>query len=313
MRAQQQRPRIYQTWTHDSTRWEHVVPRDGDIVIATHVKCGTTWMQRIVSLLIFQSPEPHPVIKISPWVDARFIMPVEVMRKLIEGQHHRRFLKSHLPFDGLPYYDQLRYIHVARDARDACMSYFNHCSAFTPTAYEALDRAAPEMGAFPRCPGDPRVFWRRWFTEGVLPDAQDGFPDLSFFDSEVSYWRRRHTENLLLVHYNDLKADLPGEMRRVAEFLSIETPRDVWPSLVKAATFKVMKQDGKTLLGPANKFFEGGSDRFLFKGSNGRWRDVMSADDLALYEKAANRLEPGLARWLECGRLVAGDPRVIPD
>jgi len=313
MSERQGRPKIYKTWAHDSTRWEYYEPRDGDVVIATHSKCGTTWMQRIVSLLIFQSPEPIPVLEISPWIDARFIMPVEVLRDHIEAQRHRRFVKSHLPFDGLPHYEQIRYIHVGRDARDACMSFFNHCSAFTPAAYEALDQSAPELGPYPRCPEDPREFWRRWFTRGVLADARDGYPDVSFFDLEATYWRARHAENLLLVHYNDLKADLEGEMRRVAQFLSIEPPREVWPSLVQAATFEAMKRDGKTLLGRANDFFEGGADRFLFKGSNGRWRDVMTADDLALYGKAARRFTPELARWIENGRLVAGDPRAAPD
>lgn len=35
---------------------------------------------------------------------------------MIEAQTHRRFLKSHLPMDALPIYDEVRYIHVARDA-----------------------------------------------------------------------------------------------------------------------------------------------------------------------------------------------------
>ena len=118
--------RSYSTFTHDSTRWNHYAPRAGDVVIGTQAKCGTTWTQRIVSLLVFQSPAPCPVMEISPWVDARFIGPVEAMRATIEAQTHRRFLKSHLPFDGLPIYDEVRYIHVARDPRDACMSLFNH-------------------------------------------------------------------------------------------------------------------------------------------------------------------------------------------
>jgi len=313
MSAGDHQPRIYKTWVHDSTRWEHFRPRDGDVVIATQSKCGTTWMQRIASLLIFQSPEPCAVMEISPWIDSRFMMPVDAMRELIEAQCHRRFVKSHLPFDGLPYYEQIRYIHVARDARDACMSFFNHCSAFTPAAYEDLDRSAPELGPFPRCPQDPREFWRRWFTRGVLPGTHDGYPDVSFFDLETTYWHARRRDNVLLVHYNDLKADLDGEMRRIAAFLSIETPPDLWPRLVEAATFDAMKRDGKILMGRANDYFEGGSDRFLFKGSNGRWRDLMSADDLELYEKAAARLTPALRRWTEQGRLVAGDPRVAPN
>lgn len=313
MNERQERPKVYKTWATDSTRWEYYRPREGDVVIATYVKCGTTWMQRIVSLLLFQSPESLPLWELSPWIDARFLMPAEVMRDHIEGQQHRRFLKSHLPLDGLPYYEQLRYIHVGRDARDACMSFFNHCSAFTPAAYEMLDRAAPELGPYPRCPEDPREFWRRWFTQGVQADAQDGYPDISFFDLEATYWRARQTENLLLVHYNDLKADLEGEMRRIAAFLSIEPPREVWPSLVQAATFAAMKREGKTLMGQATDIFEGGSDRFFFKGSNGRWRDVMTAEDLTLYEQAATHFTPGLARWIENGRLVTGDPRTAPD
>lgn len=313
MNTQPALPKIYKTWAHDSTRWEHYRPRDGDVVIATHSKCGTTWMQQIVSLLIFQSPEPRPVLALSPWIDARFILPVDVMMTLIEEQRHRRFVKSHLPFDGLPHYDQLRYIHVARDARDACMSFFNHNSAFTPEAYAALDAAGPELGPYPRCPDDPRAFWRQWFTQGVLPGTRDGFPDLSFFDLEMTYWRARHAENLLLVHYNDLKADLEGEMRRIADFLSIETPRDLWPRLVEAATFDTMKRHGKTILAMASDFFEGGADRFFFKGSNGRWRDLMTAEDLALYEQAQSRFTPGLAAWIEHGRLLAGDPRTAAE
>lgn len=313
MEKEHQQPKTYKTWINDSTRWAYYHPRDGDIVIATYPKCGTTWMQQIVSLLVFQSPEPRPVHDLSPWIDCRFMHPVEVMQEILEGQPHRRFLKSHLPFDGLPQYDQVRYLHVARDGRDACMSFFNHWTALTPFAYEALDRGAKELGPIPRAPEDPRAFWRNWLTKGVMPGATDGFPDLSFFDLEATYWQARRANNLLLVHYNDLKADLDGEMRRIAEFLAIAQPREIWPSLVEAATFEAMKRNGNVILAGAEKLFEGGSDRFLFKGTNGRWRDVMTADDLALYDQAAKRLTPGLARWLQSGRLVAGDPRTASD
>ena len=63
----------------------------------------------------------------------------------------------------------------------------------------------------------------------------------------------------------------------------------------------------------ADKIYEGGSDRFLFKGTNGRWRDVMTDEDLALYDQVAARMTPGLARWVEQGRLGAGEPRTAPE
>jgi aryl sulfotransferase len=306
--------KVYKTWAIDSTRWQHYRPRTGDIVIATYPKCGTTWVQQIVSLLIFQSPEARPLLQISPWIDNRFQLPVEAMQHLIEQQRHRRFFKCHLPFDGLPHYDRVRYIHVARDGRDVCMSLFNHCAALTPLAYDLLDSSVAEMGGpFPRCPDDPRVFWKRWLTRAIHPADTNGFPDLSFFDLEMTYWQARHTDRLLLVHYNDLKTDLEGEMRRIAAFLSIAPPRRIWPRLVEAATFDSMRREGETLLGGFGAFFEGGLERFLFKGSNGRWQDLMTPDDLLLYERAVDRITPGLARWLENGRLIAGDPRMAPD
>jgi aryl sulfotransferase len=307
--------RSYRTWTQDSSRWDAYTPRASDIVIATPPKCGTTWTQRIVSLLIFQSPAPCPVMELSPWIDASFIMPREAVREMMEAQSHRRFLKSHLPFDGVPIYDEVRYIHVARDPRDACMSFFNHLSNLTEPALDMIEAAGSgaELGPFPRDFGDLQTFWRTWFTRGSQPQWQDGYPEISFVDFETSYWRARRRENLLLVHYNDLKADLDGEMRRIAAFLGIDTPLALWPRLVEAASFEAMKRDGAIILGPMGELFEGGSDRFLFKGSNGRWKDELSPDDLALADKLSARFSPGLRRWLEGGRRAAGDPAKSAD
>lgn len=194
------------------------------------------------------------------------------------------------------------------------MSFFNHWSGFTPLAFQRLDLAAEEMGGpAPQVPQDPRTFWREWLTKGVVPGETDGYPGLSYFDLEATYWRARSASNLLLVHFNDLKEDLAGEMRRIAEFLALEPPREVWPSLMEAASFAVMKRNGKALLPDLAQVFDEGSDRFLFKGTNGRWREVMTADDLALYDQVATRLTPGLARWLQSGRLVAGDPRTAAE
>ncbi|HKP59689.1 MAG TPA: sulfotransferase domain-containing protein [Polyangiales bacterium] len=314
MREIRKAERHYHTWLHDSTRWQTFAPRTGDIVIATQSKCGTTWMQRIVSLLVFQSPAPCLLTKLSPWIDQRFGPPLPTLWELIEPQEHRRFLKCHLPFDGLPIYDELRYIHVARDPRDACMSFFNHWSMSRPLLFNLMDAMRPaELGPVPRTPSSLHEFWSSWFSRGVLPGAQDGYPDVSFVELETSYWQARHFENLLLVHYNDLKADLEGELRRIAAFLGIETPAALWPQLVEAASFAAMKRDAPELLGPAEIIFEGGTDRFFFKGSNERWKEEISADDRLLADKLLARFSPGLRRWVEHGRLLAGDPLTAPD
>ena len=54
-------------------------------------------------------------------------------------------------------------------------------------------------------------------------------------------WARRDEPNVRLVHYDDLCADLDGEMRALATWLGLEVPEAAWPELVRAATFEQMR------------------------------------------------------------------------
>lgn len=308
--------RVYRTWMMDSARWDAYRPRAGDVVITTYPKCGTTWMQQIVALLIFQTPEPRPVTEIGAWVDRRLDPIGEVMARF-EAQTHRRFLKSHVPFDGLPIHDEVRYIHVARDGRDACLSYHNQVSRFRPEMRQKLNeigRADALLRAdYPAIPPEPRDFFRLWLTQGVA-GGSDGCPYLSFFDFQCTYWQGRRRKNLLMVHYRDLKADLAGEMRRIARFLEIEVPDALWPSIINAATFEEMRREGANLAPRMVRLFSGGAADFFQRGENDRWQGVLTEEDLALYEQTvAARLSPANARWLRHGRLGSLDPREAAD
>jgi len=283
------------------------------VIVTTYPKCGTTWMQRIVNLLIFQSPDPRPVSKLSPWYEMRVGPPVDVMNETLEAQTHRRAVKSHLPFDGLPIYDEVRYIHVARDGRDACLSFHNHGTGLTAEMLGRLDKAGledPEIAQpFPRLPSDPAEYFHLWLTTSHLKDYSEGYQNVSYFAFQKSYWAERRRPNLLMVHYADLKRDLEAEMRRVAAFLEIEVAEELWPDLVQAASFETMKDQGDQLMPQVMALFEGGSQRFFHKGQNERWKDIFREDDLALYEtKLVEALSPACAVWLKEGRQVGGEP-----
>jgi len=298
----------------DSARWAGYRPRTDDIIIATYSKCGTTWTQRIVSMLLFGSEDTRAIWDASPWPDARFGGPIDELLAKMEAQTHRRFFKSHLPLTALPLYESVKYVHVARDGRDACMSLHNHIANFTQQGLAMLDQISkddPKFGTpFPRGSDDPRAFFHTWLTE----DLTGGGPEVEFFGLERSFWSARRRANVLLVHYNDLKADREGEMRRIARFLDIDVPESRWPALVEAASFEAMKREGEALMPMAHFLWEGGPSRFLHKGTNGRWRDVVSEADLARYHEAvAREFTPSLARWVEHGRRIAGDPRTLPD
>jgi len=55
----------------DSTIWNDFPFRDDDIVISTYAKSGTTWMQQIISQLLFPGEAGLEVAEMSPWLDLR--------------------------------------------------------------------------------------------------------------------------------------------------------------------------------------------------------------------------------------------------
>lgn len=299
--------REYRNHTLDSTRWNHYQPRPGDVVITTPYKSGTTWMQRIVGSLLLWPESPTTGARgRSPWIDARFHGPIEPIIELLEAQQHRRYIKSHLAADGMPTWDEVSYIVVGRDPRDVFMSLWNHYSGHTDAFYDMINDSDRPGDPFPRPPDDPRELWQQWATRGWFPWEPDGWPYWSHSHHVATWWERRNEPNVLFVHFNDLLADLDQEMRGVAEFLGVSIDEEAWPRLVEEATFQSMKEEARRLDierdGGASIIWRDGTDTFFHKGTNGRWRGVLTDADLELYEESAARLDPRLRAWLEQGR-----------
>lgn len=260
-------------------------------------------MQQIVSLLIFQSPEPRILNAAAPWIDFRLGEPVEKLFAGLDAQQHRRSLKSHLPFDALPYHRDVRYIHVVRDGLDAFMSWHNHTMRYKRYhQFDELGLADETIGRpYPRPAEDPAVFFEAWIGNEPT-QAPDVTADL-YFDTERTWWEARKRPNVLMVHYNDLKADLDGEMARIADFLQIKTPPALWPSLVDAATFASMKRNGSKIMPKADLSFRDGAEGFLYQGRNERWREALSPEQVSTYRALASmNLSPALDHWLAHGR-----------
>ncbi len=301
-------PRVehtYQNHLMDSTRWDHVQPRSDDVIIATPIKSGTTWMQSIVLHLIFRDLQPKAINDYSPWVDNR-LSPVEEMAAKVEAQTHRRCLKSHLPLDGLCHVEQVKYIVVGRDPRDVFMSLWNHYSAYTPAMFEAMNETPGRVGPpMPPCPDDIREFWNLWINTGWFDWESEGYPHWSNFRHVQTWWNYKQLSNILLVHFNDLLADLEGEIARIAAYLVIECPPATLTEIAEMVKFQSMKRDAEKLEPDAHLRFKGGAKTFINKGTNGRWRSVLTASDLEMYDAAvARELTPDCHRWLEQGRLA---------
>jgi aryl sulfotransferase len=298
----------YRTWLIDSNRWRAFRARPNDIVVATYPKSGTTWMQRILSLLIFRSEEPLALDRTFPWLEVNR-RPIEAIVADLEAQRHRRSVKTHVPFDGIPHFDIVKYIHVVRDGRDVCMSYHNHCTGFRPEALARMDAiglAEPTLRRpYPRVDRDPAIHFHNWLTTGAIAGEHDGTPYLSYFAYERTFWDARQRENLLFVHYNDLQADLVGEMRRIADFVEIDVSDTELCRMSSSASFESMRKDAAMLIPEMAKNFEGGALRLLNKGQSGRWRGLYDETDVELFEKKLSKAVPDrYADWLLVGRIA---------
>jgi len=97
---------------------------------------------------------------------------------------------------------------------------------------------------------------------------------------------------------------MPGEIRNIAKFLEIEIDEERWPDIVEHCTFNYMKSIVPTLSPMFNDLFEGGLKNFVYKGTNGRWRDILTAEDIQKYEKVVSEnMTPDCAHWHATGAI----------
>ena len=277
----------------DSTLWNGFPFRGDDVIVSTYAKSGTTWTQQIVGQLIHQGDETIAIHEISPWWDMRIVPPEA--RAAVLAQPHRRVIKTHLPADALVMSPMAKYLYVARDGRDVVWSLYNHHAGFVPHAFEMFN--GPGLVGEPLPPADPdiRAYFNTWLE-------RDGYPFWSFWEKTASWWALRDLPNVKLVHFNDLKADLAGQMRGIADFLEIDVPAHRWPAVVEHCTFEHMKANAAHYAPLGGMVWKGGADTFINKGVNGRWRDVLTADDVSAYERTAHdKLGVECAHWLATG------------
>lgn len=285
----------------DSTVWNEYQFRDDDIIISTYAKSGTTWMQQIIYQMLSGGDTEQEVHAMSPWVDMR-IPPKSVKLPALEAQTHRRFVKTHLPVDALVYSPKAKYVYIGRDGRDVVWSLYNHHKNGNQAMYDALNNSPGRVGPpLEPPPDDIRQYFRDWLE-------RDGFPYWSFWDNVRTWWEIRNLPNILMVHFDVLKKHMPEEMRKIANFLEIPIDESKWDLMVEHCTFDWMKQNGEKSVPMRGAMWVGGSQTFINKGTNGRWKDTLTAADSAEYEAMAlKELGPECAHWLATGELAKSE------
>lgn len=189
------------------TRAEAYQPREGDVFVATQMKCGTTWMEHVVYEVLNRGAgnlvaTGTTLYSVAPWIEGRKSVPIE-QAPLIGAERPSRIIKTHLPSQLCPRSPVARYVYVARHP----VSCFASCVDFVQTNVGSM---APGIAAFEEWFLSPELMW--WGT---------------WADHVKGWWRRsREDGNVLFVEFEDMKRDLPAIVRRVAEFLGVKPLTD---------------------------------------------------------------------------------------
>lgn len=293
-----QKMREFQNHHFDSTIWNEFNFRNDDIIIATYAKSGTTWMQQIVAQLLFNAAEGLEVADMSPWLDLR-VPPKDIKLPLVEAQTHRRFIKTHLPVDALVFSEKAKYIYIGRDGRDVVWSMYNHHASANNQWYAMLNDTPGRVGEpIDKPPADVRQYYHEWLDG-------NGHPWWPFWENIRTWWDIRNLPNVYLIHFANLKRDMPGEIRKLAEFLEIPINEDKWESILYHCSFDYMKANATKSVPLGGLFWDGGAQTFIHKGVNGVWRDVLTEAESLQYEQLAlAELGEECAHWLATGKTV---------
>jgi len=297
----------YRSMVSDSARWDDFAFRADDIVISTPPKCGTTWMQTLCAYLILGTDLDRPLADISPWLDMQINAPAEVLA-MLEAQHHRRFIKTHTPLDGLPYDDRVSYICVGRDPRDVAVSWEHHQENFDVVNFINARAAAVGLddleGLEPPAPPAEDPVERFWAWVDGEPSFTNMMSLSSMLEHLETFWDVRARPNIAMFHYADLLTDLPGEIARLANVLGIEITTERAAELAAVGSFGSMKARADTLIPERSSQIFLDNSTFFHTGGSGQWRDLLDDAGVERYEKRVAELAPpDLAEWAHNGWL----------
>ena len=228
-----------------------------DVWVVTYPKCGTTWTQQIVRLIINKGVQDN--IKVTtavPWLEAEKFIPDLNVDKMARP----RAFKTHFSYDLLPcgpaHATPCKYIYVTRNPKDSAVSGFHHLKKVYL----------------------PDIEWDAFWEKFISGDGLYG----DYFDHLLSWLPHKDDENVLFMKYEDMKKDLNNAVSKIASFMGVSLPSDVIAKITDLCSAENMRKDDTANMSWMKEFCdEDGKSIFVRKGVVGDWKNLLSSEQSA--------------------------------
>ncbi|MCW3780264.1 sulfotransferase domain-containing protein [Defluviimonas salinarum] len=284
--------REYRGSTTDPLRWTTWSPRKGDILVCTPPKCGTTWTQTMLAMLVNGSADlPDKVPVLSPWVDADLGVSADEVATTLAAQKQRRVVKTHTPADGFPIWEGVKVIAVYRHPLDIFFSLRKHeANKRVVTPDHPMSLPVPDS-------------IRRFINDPVDPDDfdKDTLASLTLHYSETVLSGRY--PNLDVFHYSDMLRDGHRTVQHLAKAAGIEASAELIDQVAAATVFGAMKARAVDYAPVGGTGYWKSDAGFFDSGSSGKWEGQLSPAEIDLFNTRLAELVPDekARTWLLAG------------
>lgn len=255
--------------------------REGDVMVATYPKCGTTWIQQIILLLLANGDAAAVTdpMEQAPWVDREHSIATRQSRgdaakagRALEGLTGatgeacfggRRCFKTHGTWGLFPCakgFSRGKIVVMVRNPKDACASMYKHYLGLPAFKYTGS--------------------WAHFF--GLFVEGNVGH---GCYFNHVLGWRAAAEElgrdRVLWITFEDMKKDVKGGVRQIADFIGVQITDELVEKVARAASFDSMKDAHSERVKTGLQRM--GSTQHFRSGKAGGWRSaftVQQSDEL---------------------------------
>lgn len=268
-------PRLYADQLAE--RIYNFVLREDDIWVLSYPKTGTTWTTELVWMLINDvDTEKSEGIQISrvPFLETECLFPIKSLELRGVKEHGlefanrmegRRLIRSHLPLEFLPpgLLEKCKVVYVARNPKDACVSYYHHNLSLPNHCFTGNFQQFADL-----------------FEEGLHAYG-------SYWHHLLGGWAVRDHPNVKMVWFEDMKRDQLGVIRDLCSFLQHPLTGDQMEMLADYVKFENMKKNPNTNPTGGIALPEGKTD-FVRKGKVGDWKNYFDQKRTEKWNKWIN-------------------------